>query len=215
MTKTKRKKGRAKLTPGSPATTWKIRTAGGRDLLIDPWLAGNPAAPEHLKKVDSLDLMVVTHGHGRLRDCGAGIQFRYDVMHGAAGNLHPCVDRLLMHMRSLERGQQRRMDVDQPPLPFAHEVIAENPHEPRKADQFRAGFGQARIQRGIERIAEIIAGMFDHFRRDAGLTRAFQPLRARDIRYHQHDSGGECGIGAGIDERLQIAPATGDQHRDS
>ena len=44
--------------------TWKIRTAGGKDLLIDPWLAGNPAAPEHLKKVDSLDLMVVTHGHG-------------------------------------------------------------------------------------------------------------------------------------------------------
>jgi L-ascorbate metabolism protein UlaG (beta-lactamase superfamily) len=43
--------------------TWKVRTAGGKDLLIDPWLNGNPTAPEHLKKVDSLDIMVVTHGH--------------------------------------------------------------------------------------------------------------------------------------------------------
>jgi L-ascorbate metabolism protein UlaG (beta-lactamase superfamily) len=44
--------------------TWKVRTAGGKDLLIDPWLAGNPAAPDHLKTVDQLDIMVVTHGHG-------------------------------------------------------------------------------------------------------------------------------------------------------
>jgi L-ascorbate metabolism protein UlaG (beta-lactamase superfamily) len=44
--------------------TWKVRTASGKDLLIDPWLSGNPAAPDHLKKVDSLDIMVVTHGHG-------------------------------------------------------------------------------------------------------------------------------------------------------
>lgn len=44
--------------------TWKVRTAAGKDMLIDPWLTGNPAAPEHLKKVDHLDLMVITHGHG-------------------------------------------------------------------------------------------------------------------------------------------------------
>jgi L-ascorbate metabolism protein UlaG (beta-lactamase superfamily) len=44
--------------------TWKVRTATGKDMLIDPWLTGNPAAPEHLKKVDRLDLMLITHGHG-------------------------------------------------------------------------------------------------------------------------------------------------------
>ncbi len=43
--------------------TWKVRTAGGKDVLIDPWLTGNPVAPEHLKTVDRLDIMVVTHGH--------------------------------------------------------------------------------------------------------------------------------------------------------
>jgi L-ascorbate metabolism protein UlaG (beta-lactamase superfamily) len=44
--------------------TWKVRTAGGKDLLIDPFLTGNPAAPDHLKSVDRLDIMVITHGHG-------------------------------------------------------------------------------------------------------------------------------------------------------
>jgi L-ascorbate metabolism protein UlaG (beta-lactamase superfamily) len=44
--------------------TWKARTAGGKELLIDPWLTGNPSVPDHLKSVDKVDIMVLTHGHG-------------------------------------------------------------------------------------------------------------------------------------------------------
>ena len=43
--------------------TWKARSAQGKELLIDPWVMNNPVAPEHLKKVDRLDLMLITHGH--------------------------------------------------------------------------------------------------------------------------------------------------------
>lgn len=43
--------------------TWKVRTAAGKDMLIDPWVMSNPVAPAHLKSVDRLDLMVITHGH--------------------------------------------------------------------------------------------------------------------------------------------------------
>jgi L-ascorbate metabolism protein UlaG (beta-lactamase superfamily) len=43
--------------------TWKVRTAGGKDLLVDGWVASNPATPDHLKRIDHLDLMVLTHGH--------------------------------------------------------------------------------------------------------------------------------------------------------
>jgi L-ascorbate metabolism protein UlaG (beta-lactamase superfamily) len=43
--------------------TWKVRSAGGKDVLIDPWVMTNPVAPEHLKTVDRLDVMVITHGH--------------------------------------------------------------------------------------------------------------------------------------------------------
>lgn len=44
--------------------TWKVRTAAGKDMLIDPWVMNNPVAPAHLKTVDRLDVMVITHGHG-------------------------------------------------------------------------------------------------------------------------------------------------------
>src|SRR5438270_10960791 len=43
--------------------TWKIRSARAKEVLIDPWVMHNPAAPDHLKQVDKLDLMLITHGH--------------------------------------------------------------------------------------------------------------------------------------------------------
>lgn len=43
--------------------TWKVRTANGKDLLIDAWVQSNPMTPEHLKTVERLDLMLLTHGH--------------------------------------------------------------------------------------------------------------------------------------------------------
>jgi L-ascorbate metabolism protein UlaG (beta-lactamase superfamily) len=43
--------------------TWRAQSAKGREILIDPWVMNNPVAPDHLKKVDRCDLMLVTHGH--------------------------------------------------------------------------------------------------------------------------------------------------------
>lgn len=44
-------------------STFKIKTPGGKTLLIDPWVQGNPACPDSLKSLDSLDVMLITHGH--------------------------------------------------------------------------------------------------------------------------------------------------------
>jgi L-ascorbate metabolism protein UlaG (beta-lactamase superfamily) len=43
--------------------TWKVRSAKGKEIIIDPWAMNNPVAPEALKKVDKCDLMLITHGH--------------------------------------------------------------------------------------------------------------------------------------------------------
>src|SRR6266513_61520 len=43
--------------------TWKAKSAKGKEILIDPWVMNNPAAPEMLKTVDKCDLMLITHGH--------------------------------------------------------------------------------------------------------------------------------------------------------
>ena len=43
--------------------SWKVRSAKGKVVYIDPWVMNNPVAPDALKKVDSCDLMLITHGH--------------------------------------------------------------------------------------------------------------------------------------------------------
>ena len=36
---------------------------GGKRVIIDPWLEGNPSCPEHLREIDRVDIIAVTHGH--------------------------------------------------------------------------------------------------------------------------------------------------------
>jgi len=44
-------------------TTFKIVSPRGQVVIIDPWVASNPACPDHAKAFDRLDLMLITHGH--------------------------------------------------------------------------------------------------------------------------------------------------------
>ena len=44
-------------------STFRFVTAGGEQILIDPFLTDNPQTPEDLKQVGDLDTMLITHGH--------------------------------------------------------------------------------------------------------------------------------------------------------
>src|SRR5262245_59035890 len=44
--------------------TFLVTSPGGKKILFDPWVTGNPKAPESAKKIGHLDLILVTHGHG-------------------------------------------------------------------------------------------------------------------------------------------------------
>ena len=44
--------------------TFRIETPGGKTILIDPWIMGNPMCPEKEKSVKKVDVMLCTHGHG-------------------------------------------------------------------------------------------------------------------------------------------------------
>jgi L-ascorbate metabolism protein UlaG (beta-lactamase superfamily) len=44
--------------------TFRIQTPKGKTILIDPWVMGNPACPDSEKNLKSLDVMLITHGHG-------------------------------------------------------------------------------------------------------------------------------------------------------
>jgi L-ascorbate metabolism protein UlaG (beta-lactamase superfamily) len=43
--------------------TFLLQSPGGRRILIDPWIDGNPSYPAGLPPIDRLDLILVTHGH--------------------------------------------------------------------------------------------------------------------------------------------------------
>src|SRR3979411_1957666 len=43
--------------------TWLATSAGGKKLVLDPWVMNNPVAPEHLKNPERVDILAVTHGH--------------------------------------------------------------------------------------------------------------------------------------------------------
>src|SRR5262244_4024635 len=44
--------------------TFLLQSPGGKKILFDPWVTGNPTSPESAKKLGHLDLILVTHGHG-------------------------------------------------------------------------------------------------------------------------------------------------------
>lgn len=43
--------------------TFRFVTAGGEQIIIDPFLRENPQTPDHLKQVGELDTILITHGH--------------------------------------------------------------------------------------------------------------------------------------------------------
>jgi len=44
--------------------TFLVTTPGGKRVLFDPWVTGNPKSPESAKNIGHVDLILVTHGHG-------------------------------------------------------------------------------------------------------------------------------------------------------
>jgi L-ascorbate metabolism protein UlaG (beta-lactamase superfamily) len=43
--------------------TFRVEAPGGKTLLLDPWVMGNPKCPETDKTIRKVDLMLCTHGH--------------------------------------------------------------------------------------------------------------------------------------------------------
>src|SRR5258708_27153613 len=43
--------------------TFLLQSPGGKKILFDPWMTGNPKSPEAAKKLGALDLILITHGH--------------------------------------------------------------------------------------------------------------------------------------------------------
>lgn len=45
-------------------STFLFHSPAGLEVLVDPWIASNPACPDEAKNIEKLDLLLITHGHG-------------------------------------------------------------------------------------------------------------------------------------------------------
>ena len=43
--------------------TFRMQTPGGKTVVVDPWVMGNPVCPEKEKELSKVDAMLCTHGH--------------------------------------------------------------------------------------------------------------------------------------------------------
>lgn len=43
--------------------TFVITTPGGKRIVTDPWLEGNPKCPPDMKRIDQADVILLSHGH--------------------------------------------------------------------------------------------------------------------------------------------------------
>jgi L-ascorbate metabolism protein UlaG (beta-lactamase superfamily) len=44
--------------------SFRLDTRGGKTVLLDPWVEGNPACPGERRAFEKIDVMTISHGHG-------------------------------------------------------------------------------------------------------------------------------------------------------
>lgn len=76
--------------------SFKIKSPGGKSIVIDPWITGGPKAPANLKKdlsaLGPIDLLLVTHGHvDHLGDAPALAKLFNTKLYGPADMMTPLV----------------------------------------------------------------------------------------------------------------------------
>ncbi|ABA49524.1 hypothetical protein BURPS1710b_1125 [Burkholderia pseudomallei 1710b] len=150
-------------------------------------------------------------GHGRLRDDRAAVELRNHEVDGCAVQRDARVERLLMRMNALEARQQRRMDVEHPPLIFGDERRRENAHEAGEHDEIGGEAVDFGGERRIEAVAAVERAVVDDGRRDAVRRREFEAGRAQPVGNHGGDLGGPAFARAGAYDGLHVAAAAGNQ----
>lgn len=75
---------------------FRIKTPGGKTIVIDPWLTGGPKTPAPFKTdisaLGQVDLLLVTHAHGdHLGDAPAIATANNTILHGPADMISPLI----------------------------------------------------------------------------------------------------------------------------
>lgn len=70
-------------------STFRIKSAQGKIIIVDPWVDSNPKCPENLKKIDQVDILAITHAH--FDHIGDSVRIGNDFQPKVVGIYETCV----------------------------------------------------------------------------------------------------------------------------
>src|SRR5262245_6577690 len=132
-------------------------------------------------------------------------------MHRAAGDLDPGLQRLGLRIQAFEGRQQRGMDVELTPIPFAHKARALDAHEAGQGDELDASLGQDLIEGGVEGLARGISLMLDQRRRQPLGAGPGETRRVRTVCENDGHFGGIAWRARRRHQRHHVGAAARDQ----
>ena len=144
--------------------------------------------------------------HGLLGDDRATVERLVDEVDGHAGDPHPVRQRVANGVCARERGQQRRVGVEDAAAECIEHARPDHAHVAGQHDHIGSGTGQHRSE-------GLVLAAVDHRRVDA---RFGGPVErgAVAVRKHQHDVAAELAALCGRLERPQVRARTGHADRD-
>ena len=139
-------------------------------------------------------------------------------MHGGSGDLHTALQCLFMHMKSIvshttERGDQRRMNIDDTITVFMHHSLRDLHQEACQHDQIRGKFLHLCKQRIVKYFSALIILRRHTYRRNSCITCSLQALHRLVVADDTDDLRiGDLARCDSINDRLQIRSAAGYQY---
>jgi hypothetical protein len=103
------------------------------------------------------------------------------------------------------------VDIQQSAAECGDEHRGQDTHESGEYHQVHAVVCQAVNQRLVEGFPAVVFAVIDATGGDAGVGRALQPRRLRVIADDDTDAGIQLAAGAGVDKRLHIGSAAGNE----
>src|SRR3954470_4056508 len=148
-----------------------------------------------------------------LRDDRPQVHVLVDEVDGHAHHRDAILDRLLGGPEAGEGGQQRRVDVDDPPREAADEGRAEDLHEAREHDQLDPALLEPVRERAVALRAVGVVARGEDGRRNARGSSALQPAGLRAIGDDCHDLDPVAPMRR-VEDRLEVRALARDHHRD-
>src|SRR5215213_10661423 len=159
------------------------------------------------------DVPMVRKVEGFLQEDRAAVHALVHEVDRHAGDLYAVLDGLLDRAEAREGGQERRVDVHDPPGEAADEGRREELHEPGQDDQLDAPLLEPVRERLVAPRAVGLLGQREDRGLDMRLLGPFEPTRLRAARHNAYDLDPVAPVDA-LEQRLEIRALPRDQDCD-